>query len=191
MMQTKKMTALSSVLIATALVGSVSAAETATATISQTPLGGGDFQYNIALKNTSASTSIGTFWFSWIPGYDFMSVSPTSITAPTGWINPITGPDFPGDGYAIEFYNTGGTGDQLAAGATDNFSFDSTETLSQLEAPTTFIPSDTALTSFVYAGFPETDAGDEFKVSAVVPEPVSLGMIAMSSGALLLRRRRA
>jgi hypothetical protein len=187
MTQLKKIAALSSVLIATGLVASASAAETATATISSTSLGGGNFQYNIALKNTSASTSIGTFWFSWVPGYDFMSVSPNTITAPTGWINPITGPDFPGDGYAIEFYNTGGSGDQLAPGATDNFSFDSTETLTQLQHATTFIPSDTALTSFVYAGTPESDPGFQFSVA--VPEPVSMSIMVFGAGALMLRRR--
>lgn len=189
-MQMKKIAALTSVLIATGMVSFASAAETASATISSTPLGGGEFQYNIALKNTS-TTSIGTFWFSWIPGYDFMNASPTSITAPTGWIAPVTGPDFPGDGYAIEYYNIDGSADQLAPGATDNFSFDTTETLAQLEGPTTFIPSDTGLTSFVYAGFPETDAGFQFSVTPVVPEPVSATIFAASAAALALRRRRA
>jgi hypothetical protein len=190
MTQLKKMASVCSVLVAAGLVGSASAAETASATISATALGGGNFQYNIALKNTS-STPIGTFWFSWIPGYDFMNVIPTSITAPTGWINPVTGPDFTSDGYAIEYYNNGGSGDQLAAGATDNFSFDSTETLSQISGagmgPLGSIYDQT--TAFVYAGFPETDAGFEFNATPVVPEPVSAGILATSAGALLLRRR--
>ena len=192
MMQLKKMATFCSVLIAIGLVDSASAAETATATLSATSLGGGNFQYNIALKNTS-STSIGTFWFSWIPGYDFMNVSPTSITAPTGWVAPVTGPDFTGDGYAIEYYNLGGSGDQLAPGATDNFSFDSTETLSQISGagagPLGSFYDQT--TSYVYAGQPETDAGFQFNVTPVVPEPVSIGMIAIGAGAFFLRRRRA
>jgi len=176
--------------ILAAAAGTVSASETAKGTISATPLGGGKFQYNIALTNTSTDGSdIGTFWFSWIPGVDYMEALPTSITAPTGWIFPVTGSDNSSDGNAIEYYNIDGTADQLTPGNTFNFSFDSTEPLSQILGPSTYGSHLPETTAYVYEGFPETDAGFKLNVTAV-PEPVSASMIALSSGALLLRRRR-
>jgi hypothetical protein len=58
---------------------------TASAVISSTPTGA-NFNYNITLTNSASSTSpIGTFWFAWVPGKDFLGTSPISETAPTGW----------------------------------------------------------------------------------------------------------
>ena len=171
--------------------GRASASETASATIAATPLGGGVTQYNLTLTNTSIdATSIGTFWFSWIPGVDYMEAKPTNITAPVGWIFPVTGADNASDGDAIEYYNVSGPADQLAAGHSFNFSFDSTETLSQILGPSSYDGHLLETTSFVYAGFPESDGGFQFNVTAV-PEPLSASMIALSGGVLLLRRRRA
>jgi hypothetical protein len=171
--------------------GAAFASETGTATIGATPLGGGEFQYNLALTNTSTDGSnIGTFWFSWIPGVDYMEAKPTSITAPTGWIFPITGANNSSDGNAIEYYNIGGSGDQLTPGHTFNFSFDSTEPLSQILGPSSFDGHLVETTAFIYAGFPESDAGLEIQATAV-PEPVTASMLALCGGGLLMRRRRA
>jgi hypothetical protein len=187
----KKIATLSGLLLATALTGAASAAETASATITATPLGGGVNQFNIALTNTS-TTSIGTFWFSWLPGYDFMNVSPTNITVPTGWVGTAF-TDGPPEGYSMETYNNAGPSDQLAPGATDNFSFDSTETLAQISGPGAGPLGGfyNQVYSYVYAGQPETDAGFPFNVTPVVPEPVSASIMALGAGALMLRRRRA
>ena len=187
----KKIAALSALLIATALTGAASAQISASGTITSTPLGGGVNQFKIALTNTG-SQSIGTFWFSWLPGYDFMSVAPTNITVPTGWVGSAF-TDGPPEGYSLETYNVAGPSSQLAAGATDNFSFDSTETLAQISGPgvgplggfydQTF--------SYIYSGLPESGSANTLSVTPVVPEPVSASMIALSAGGLLLRRRRA
>ena len=191
MSRVKKMALVMGLLVAAGLAGTASAQESASGTISATPLGGGVNQFNIALTNTS-TTSIGTFWFSWLnPIYDFMDVAPTNVTVPTGWIGPVIHDS--GEGYSIEAYNVSGSPDQLAPGATDQFSFDSTETLAQISGPgagplggfynQTF--------STIYAGLPETDGGFTFNVTPVVPEPVSASIIAIGAGGLLLRRRRA
>ena len=46
-----------------------------------------NWDHSIVLTNTSASdTTIGTFWFAWIPGQDYMHNKPLSITSPTGWV---------------------------------------------------------------------------------------------------------
>ena len=53
--------------------------------ISSTP-DGSDFQYTIALTNSSASDdSIGTFWFASVPGQDYLATNPISVTPPAGW----------------------------------------------------------------------------------------------------------
>src|SRR5258708_3991709 len=63
----------------------------ANAQISGQAAGGGGYNYTITLNNTAASTSpIGTFWYSWIPGEDFLPSSPTSVQPPTGLTHIIT-----------------------------------------------------------------------------------------------------
>jgi hypothetical protein len=178
-------------ILVAATAGMASASETGTATIGATPLGGGVFQYNLALTNTSTDGStIGTFWFSWIPGVDYMEAKPTNITAPAGWISPITGANNSFDGNAIENYDIGGTGDLLQPGHTFNFSFDSTEPFSQILGNSTIGGHLPETTAFIYSGFPEADLGLQINATAV-PEPVSASMLALCGGGLLMRRRRA
>jgi hypothetical protein len=120
-----------------------------------------------------------------------MEIKPTSITVPTGWVSLVSGANTAADGNAIESFDTGGPSDLLAPGHSDVFTFISTEPLSQILGPSTIgaahLPE---TTSFVYSGFPESDAGFEFQVAAV-PEPVSASMLALFGGGLLMRRRRA
>src|SRR5271168_800242 len=63
--------------------------EQAQAQITDTPLSGGVFQYTVSLQNTG-NTPIGTFWYSWVPGEDFMPVAPTNIVSPSGWKEIVT-----------------------------------------------------------------------------------------------------
>ena len=180
-------------IILAAMAGNTSALETASGTISATPLGGGEFQYNIALTNTStdhtATGNIGTFWFSWVPGHDFMEAKPTNTTFPTGWSVTPTGSNNTSDGNALEFI--AGSGPLLTPGNIDNFSFDSTEPLSQITGASSYTPFDNEATAFIYNGAAFGDAGDQITLTPVaVPEPVSTMLIAISGAGLLLRRRR-
>src|ERR1700733_11204460 len=71
------------------------------ATISVT--GTGPYQYSIPLTNTG-TTTVGTFWYAWIPGEDFLFSFPTSVQNPPGWTNnTITGG--PGS-YSIQWVAT-------------------------------------------------------------------------------------
>ncbi len=176
-------------ILVSATAGTASALESATGTISSTPLGGGEFQYNIALTNTlTDSSDIGTFWFSWIPGKDFMEVKPTNITFPTGWSVNITGSNNSSDGNALQFLG----GPLLTPGNTDDFSFESTESLSQITGPSSYTPPDDETTSFIYHANPFSDAGSQFTLTPVtVPEPMSASVMALCGAGLLARRRRA
>lgn len=183
-----KMTFLTVIALAAASAGRVSAAETATTSISGSPLGGGIFQYDISLTNTSTDGStIGTLWFAWIPGDFYMEATPTNVSNSAGWQNNIIA----GGGESIQ-WQAGSTPLLLAPGNTDQFFFDSTETISQLEGPSTEGNKLTETTSFLYSGT-TAFAGNalEIVIPAAVPEPATLSLLALSAGGLLLRRRRA
>src|SRR5438477_9278479 len=51
---------------------------------------GPNTNFTITLANASSSDAgIGTFWFAWVPGEDFLATSPTSVSPPTGWSDNI------------------------------------------------------------------------------------------------------
>ena len=175
-----------SVICGFAMFSTVHAADSATATISDTSLGGGEFDYSITLKDTGAG-NLGTFWYSWVPGKDFMPVSPTNIVAPTGWTDTVTNGGA-SDGYAIQFVSSSAP---LTAGATDTFTFESTATPAQIAGNSPFYPTTPVDTAFVYSGGPFSDAGLDFQVASA-PEPSStalffLGALVVAYG---IRHRR-
>lgn len=150
----------------------------------------GGFQYNMTLNNTG-DTTIGSVWFAWIPGYDFLPSVPTSITSPTGWTANVMN-EFPGDGYSIQWVAT----TPMAAGAPplSGFSFKSTDTPATLMGSNTvpsffsgFYPTSE---TFAYIGQPEADPGTSFVPTIVAaPEPASLSLAAVGAIGLLSRRR--
>jgi hypothetical protein len=142
----------------------------ATAQVSDTALGGGEFDYTIVLNNVGTGP-VGTFWFSWIPGEDFMGTSPTDIVSPTNWTSNITHGGST-DGYAIQWVASS----PLAAGSSLDFSFESTQTPSELAGDSPFYTTTPEATAFVYGGAPFSDAGDQFIVQSV-PEPSTLDML--------------
>jgi hypothetical protein len=182
----KKMTFLTTMALAAALAGKATAAETATTSISGTPIAGG-FQYDISVTNTSTDGStIGTLWFAWIPGDFYMEATPTDPGNSAGWQNNIIA----GGGESIQ-WQAGSNSLLLAPGGTDQFTFDSTEPISQLEGLSTEGNKLTETTSFLYSGdVAFAGTGVQIVIPAAVPEPATLGMLALSGGALLLRRRR-
>ncbi len=163
-----------------------------TASIESTPLGGGEFDYKITLTNSSGSpASIGTFWYGWVPGKDFLDVSPLSVTSPAGWTSAVTNTGA-NDGFAIQW--VGSPTSTLAAGQSLTFEFSSTETPSQLMGNSSFFPSFPQATSFVYSGAPFSDAGTPLVVTAdsspsVVPEPSSL-LLSLFGGLAMIAQGR-
>jgi hypothetical protein len=169
-----------------------SAGYVVSANLTSTP-DGANFDYKIVLTNATTSTlPLGTFWFSWVPGEDFMSVSPTNIVNPTGWNDLITNGG-PSDGFAIQWVASSSSF-AIAPGASLTFAFTSSETLAQIEGSSPSHPSSLETTAFVYTGAPLADPGAELNVvgPAAVPEPSSLALCGIAGvvGLVVARARR-
>ena len=177
------------------MASSIYAAEIASATISSTQLDATDWQYNLILNDTG-TTDVGTFWFSWVPGEDFMGVAPSGVSSPAGWTDNVTNGGA-GDGFAIQWLAT--PGDELTPGnSLAGFQFDSTISPAQMAGDSPFYPGTPVLTSFVYGGAPFSDPGFQFVVqpaaAAAAPEPANGAFAMLGAGVLVfmlgLRRRR-
>lgn len=163
--------------------GSALASETATATIQQTGTSGSNFDYTITVKDTG-STAIGTFWYSWIPGENFMKSSPVSVTDPSNWTDNITF----GDGYAIQWLADSGA--EIQPGGSLTFSYESPDNFATTTGNSPYYsnPSVPTGTSFIYSGGPFSDGGFQFVVAA--PEPGSFALLTAASLIIMNWRRR-
>ena len=177
--------------------------ETASATIalaSNSIVGGQtQYTYDLSLTNTSTDGStVGTFWFAWIPHQSYLATNPITVSAPTGWAD---GPDSQSVGGAlgekgasIEF-QAGSSGSYLAAGNTlTGFSFTTSDSPSSVFGNSIYFPGTPVLTSQVYHAGPFSDTfnapnGYQFLVQ-VVPEPATVALMGVAAGALLWMRRK-
>jgi hypothetical protein len=134
---------------------------------------GPNTSYTITLTNASSSNSgIGTFWFAWVPGEDFLATSPVSVNPPSGWTDNITNMG-PGDGFAIQFLANGPAND-VKPGSSQNFSFTSADSPAAVNGNSVFFPGTPVETAFVYPQGPFSDAGHQFVVtpaSSTSPSP--------------------
>jgi hypothetical protein len=176
-------------LASASLTGSALAALGGSADLTPNTIAGG-FHDTMVVHN-SGTTTIGTFWFSWIRGYDFMPHSPTNVAAPSGWNMQVIGGPYPFDGYSI-LYQANSPANYLAPGADlSGFAFDTVDSPAVLAGPVTLTnppsPPRHVVTSFYYIGPAQGDPGFEFNVN-IVPAPTSLALAAL--GALATTRRR-
>lgn len=157
-----------------------------TAEIVGSPIGGGVYHYTITLHNTG-TTTIGSLWFSWIPGENFMTAAATSVTSPAGW----TGGHQGGAGSDSVLWQAGAVANRLAAGGTlTGFSFNSTQTPEQMAG---LSPNDThyhMTDSYIYIGGALGDAGHLFTIT-VTPAPSGAALVGLASASLLRRRTRS
>ncbi len=94
--------------------GWAGATETASATFTDSQVSPGIWQYQLNLTDTG-TTTVGTFWFAWTPGDNFMLATPTSITSPAGWGDAVT-TGGPSGGSAI-MWQANSAADDLTAGS--------------------------------------------------------------------------
>jgi hypothetical protein len=151
----------------------------ASAEISGTP-SGGLYDYTITLHNSPSSLSgIQTFWYSWVPGLDFMPSSPYSVTAPSGWTGYIAGgPYYYPDGYSIEFITYGPA---LSPGSSLDFHFTSSDSPEVLAGNSPIFPGYPIGTSWVYSNIGYGDSLQFVVQSVAVPEPGSVSLLLAGS----------
>ena len=137
--------------------------ERATAILSFAQINATTYHYKMTLNNIG-TTNLGTYWFAWVPGEDFMPTSPTNISSPPSWTSQITFAG-PGDGYAILWI---ASSPLAPGGSLSGFEFDSTTTPQQMAGPSAFFDHPPVLESFVYEGAPLADPGYEFVVSTAL-----------------------
>lgn len=155
----------------------------ATATITDTQISPGEYQYSITLNNTG-TTTIGTFWFAWVPGAGFLTATPTSVVSPAGWTDTVTNTN-----KAVRWVTTTNL---LAAGdSLSGFQFDSTESPDQLEltVPSGTGAGDPVTTSYVYIGAPLQDPGYQLDAQ-IAPEPSSMLLLLTGSGLIGFVKRK-
>jgi hypothetical protein len=147
----------------------------ATATFTDTQGSPGVYDYDLTLNNTG-TTDIGTFWFAWIPGDNFMTVAPTDVQWQAGWTANII------PGFSIQWLDSGSLDQGMSQ---SGFEFESTLTPAQLEGPS-IIPSDPVATSFVYIGAPFGDPGFQLVATPAqttsTPEPGTIALTALGIG---------
>jgi hypothetical protein len=154
----------------------MSASVKATANVVGTSNGQGGFNYTVTLNDTG-STTIGTFWFSWVPGASYMTAIPSAIGFPTGWTDSIV-PE--SGGYSIEWTAKTSASYIQAGGSSSAFTFTSSETPAQLAANSTLAPTVPTTTAFVYSGPALASSSDQFVASVTLP-PVEAASATMTS----------
>ena len=136
------------------------------------PTTAGVYDYTLTLNNTG-TTTIGTFWFAWVPGAGFLPDTPTSVSSPAGWSASLKN-----SGHSIQWVAAA----PLQPGQSlSGFVFDSIDSPAQLQAlysGTGTGAGDPIDTAFVYAGAPNVGTGSQFVVPQVTPEPSSLLLLA-------------
>ena len=144
------------------------------------------YEYTITLTNTG-TTTIGTFWFSWVPGAGFMSVAPTNVQSPAGWTDILTNANS-----AIQWKTATNL---LAPGSSvSGFMFDSTLSPAALEAafpgPGTGA-GDPLATYFNYIAAPLADPGFQgvaTPATSGTPEPATITLVGLALGLGAIRK---
>jgi hypothetical protein len=120
--------------------------------------GSGPFDYSLTFSDDASATSpIGSVWYSWVPGQFFLPGTPTSASAPAGWTATIMA-------NSIQFIANSPANAITAGQSLSGFGYQATFSPAQLAAAANSGESD------AYSAGLFSDGGDIFVVQAV-PEP--------------------
>jgi hypothetical protein len=147
--------------------------------LTDTPLGGGNYAYTLTMHNTGAE-SVQSLWLGWALNSSpvFNVLNPGSAGNSLGWNNVL-------DGASIQYGGTAGTA--LASGGVATFTFDSTSTPAQFMTPNANGGSGLSVAYGVNAmqfGIEDTTLHSfDFAPSPVVatPEPSTLSLLAIGA----------
>jgi len=152
-------------------------AQSATATISGTPVSGG-FNYTILLHNTG-SDSLNSFWYGWTTIGNNLPSNPSVAGNSLGWANIL-------DFNSIQWENS--TGAPLSPGQTATFTFFSTSTPTAIttspSGESVVYESGTGPQSFLQ-GVPGSASPVFSPTLVAAPEPSSLALLTIGSLGLL------
>ena len=167
--------------------GAVGTAQAQTAS-GQITLLGGSYNYSMVVSNaSSASSPIGSFWFGWIPGENYLLNQLSSVGLPTGWSdNPQGGPG----AYSMQFTALS-SADYIAPGSSETFTFTSADSPTVLASDTVNYSDDNPLTTTVaYPAGLFSSGGDTFSFAVSVPEPSTWALAALGGLFLATVARR-
>ncbi len=184
----------SAVLLLVGLAWAPARADLIPAAVISSNFNGIDYNYSITLTNSGASSvNLGTFWFAWVPGKDFLDTRPVSggFVTPQGWTANVTGGGA-SDGFAIQW--VAGTNAAITPVNSLVFGFESVDTPAQVAGFSNFFPTTRVTTAVVYQNGPFSGLSDTFIVPFAVPEPSSMALLAIGAVGTFMgwrRRRRA
>lgn len=156
------------------------AATAATATYTVQQLSPNSYEYDLTLNN-AGTTSIESFWFGWIPGYDLLQSTPTSVSSPSGWTGS---PVAEALGTSSVLWTTG-TAPLQPGQSVSGFVLDTADAPSVIAGSSQF--GYPVAYSYVYSGAPFTSSS---ALLTAQPGPVPEPAVALLSASLLLLRRR-
>jgi hypothetical protein len=169
-----------------ALAGTAGAQEMASATIIQTGTDGSNFDYAIQLTDTG-QTTIGSWWYGWIPGYNFLASTPTVTSNPTGWTDSVIPGYAPYAGASVQWFASG-PASYIQPGGSVTFDIRTPDDLTTMTGPSPYgFGYYDSGDSYVYSQGLEADSGGFLEV--IAPEPTGISLIAVSAAFALKRRR--
>jgi hypothetical protein len=168
----------------------LSAGLLATSTMTWTQLDATNYHYDLILNDTG-TTTVGTFWFAWIPGQNYMPTTPFNIAGPTSWTPVITGGGA-GNGHAVRW--VAAVGVRLNPGDSQSgFGFDSATTPTEMAGNAVYFANPPVTTTVVYSAGAFSDAGLTFTIpltAAATPEPSAIVLSSLGLAGLMAARRK-